>query len=115
MSNQTAFQPMGKTYVCVGNGAVSAVVSVVADSPVNQYDFYNSGPGFAFIRICSSAANTAVQPTAAAPNYGWGIDSGQRVIRGGWQSGLQSNVTISVCTSGANILATVYITPGEGM
>lgn len=116
MANNIAFQPLGKTYVVAGNGTIGVTVAVLADSPSNQFDFYNNSNNIAYIAIGSSAnVTTAGVPAVGSPSYGWPLPGGQRVIRSGLQSGQFTNVTVSVASIGGNTIATVFITPGEGI
>lgn len=115
MSQQTPFQPMGKTVLAIANG-VSGIVTVTADSPCNQFRFFNANATMVYINIGNAAGNTtATIPTAGTPAYGIPIASGQQDITfTGWQSGGFSNVTIALITPASNLLAQVFITPGEG-
>ena len=107
MANNIAFQPMGKTYkVSANTGGVSTAVA--ADSPANQFRFYNSSTTDAvFVRIGGEAA----KPDANA-EYGVAIGPGDTEILSGSQS-WSANVTVGVVAA-ANT-PVVYVTPGEGL
>jgi hypothetical protein len=115
MATQTPFQPMGKTVLAVANGT-SAIVNIVADSPCNQFRFFNANSSVVFVTIGNAAGNTsATIPTAGTPAYGIPIASGaQDITLTGWQSGGFSNVVIALISTGPNVTSQVYITPGEG-
>lgn len=115
MANQTPFQPMGKTVLAVANGT-SGIVTVTADSPCNQFRFFNANATLVFVTIGSAAGNaTATIPTAGTPAYGIPIAPGlQDITLTGWQSGGFSNVTIALISTGPNVTSQVFITPGEG-
>jgi hypothetical protein len=107
MANNIAFQPMGKTYkVSANTGGVSTAVA--ADSPVNQFRFYNSSASDAvFVRI----GGEAKEPNANA-EYGVAIGPGDTEILTGTQS-WSANVTVGIVAA-ANT-PVVYVTPGEGL
>lgn len=115
MATQTPFLPMGKTVLAVANGT-SSLVTITADSPCNQFRFFNANASIVFVNIGTSAGNvSAAIPTVATPNYGIPIPPGDNDITlSGWQSGAFSNVVIALITYGANITSQVFITPGEG-
>lgn len=113
MSNQTPFQEMGRTYVAVANGT-SGTIIVTADSPPQQYSFYNANATTVYVNIGSAAGNTtAAVPVPGTPAYGMPIPGATRMTLSGWQ-GQGSNVTIAVISVGPNITNQVFITPGEG-
>lgn len=115
MSQQTPFQPMGQTVLAIANG-VSGIVTITADSPCNQFRFFNANATLVFVTIGNAAGNaTAAIPTVAAPAYGIPIAPGQQDITlTGWQSGGFSNVKIALISTGPNVTSQVFITPGEG-
>lgn len=99
--------------MAVANGT-SSIVTVTADSPCNQFRFFNANSSVVFVTIGSAAGNvTATIPTAATPAYGIPIASGAQDIT---LSGLQafSNVSIALISTGPNVTSQVFITPGEG-
>ena len=113
MANNIAFQPMGKTYKVLAPTANTAVVvTVVADSPVQQYHVANpSTTDTVFVRISGTSSNAAVPTNTGA--YGVAITPmAERVITQ-YQSAPSENVYVSVIGTAANAL--VYVTPGEGL
>jgi len=114
MSTITAFQPMGKTFVLVGN-STNKTVTVSADSPVSQYLFVNheiaSTGQPLYVRISPTSGNAAAVPNAASGNYGIPIRPAESLVLTGPNS--TGNVFISFLTSTGT--ANVYVTPGEGL
>ena len=114
MSTITAFQPMGKTYVLVGN-STSQTVTITADSPVSQYLFVNhelaSTGQPLYVRISRTSGNAAAVPNATSGNYGIPIRPAESLVLSGPNS--TGNVYISFLTSTGT--ANVYVTPGEGL
>ena len=114
MSTITAFQPMGKTYVLVGN-STSQTVTITADSPVSQYLFVNHEPASTgqpvYVRISRTSGNAAAVPNATSGNYGIPIRPAESLVLSGPNS--TGNVYISFLTSTGT--ANVYVTPGEGL
>jgi hypothetical protein len=114
MSTITAFQPMGKTFVLVGN-STNQTVTVSADSPVSQYLFVShevaSTGQPVYVRISPTSGNAAAVPNAASGNYGIPIRPGSDIVLTGPNS--TGNVYISFLT--ATGTANVYVTPGEGL
>ena len=114
MSTITAFQPMGKTYVLVGN-STSQTVTITADSPVSQYLFVNhelaSTGQPLYVRISRTSGNAAAVPNATSGNYGIPIRPAESLVLSGPNS--TGNVFISFLTSTGT--ANVYVTPGEGL
>ena len=114
MSTITAFQPMGKTFVLVGN-STNQTVTVSADSPVSQYLFVSHEPAATgqpvYVRISPTSGNAAAVPNAASGNYGIPIRPASSLVITGPNS--TGNVFISFLT--ATGTANVYVTPGEGL
>ena len=116
MANNIAFQPMGKTVKVVATGAAnteSAVFTITADSPVNQYYISNDNVNnFAYVRInATNLFNVALPDTVsgyclAIPPYGFKVFTSIQV-------GPTANVYAKVIGDAAN--SSVYITPGEGI
>lgn len=115
MATQTPFQPMGKTVLAVANGT-SQIVTIQADSPCSQLRFFTPNATSVYITIGSVAGNVAaVIPTVGTPAYGIPIPSGGNDITlTGLQAGSFSNCAVGIISSGPNITAQVFITPGEG-
>ena len=107
MATNIPFQPMGKTYKVTANtGGVST--AIVADSPSNQFRFFNSSTtDTVFVRI----GGAATAPNANA-EYGVAIGPGDTAILSGSQS-WSANVVVGIAAA-ANT-PVVYVTPGEGL
>lgn len=116
MSNQTSFQPMGQTFVANVASTIAQSMAVTADAPCNQFRIY-SPSGDVFIRISDTAGNSVVTvPKPGTPSYGIPIEQGTISIISGWQSGPNSNLTISMVNQSNSASAIlVYVTPGEGI
>lgn len=116
MANQIPFQPMGQTFVANVATTVVQSMAVTADAPCNQFRVYSPSSDV-FIRLSDTAGNSAVVlPKPGAPGYGIPIVQSAVSIISGWQSGPNSNLTISLVNS-ANVVGSVlvYVTPGEGI
>lgn len=113
MANNIAFQPMGKTYkVIAPTSSTPVIVTVSADSPVQQYHVANpSTTDTVFVRISGTSQNAAV-PTNTG-EYGVAIPPMADRVLTQYQSAPSANVYISVIGTTAN--ATLYVTPGEGL
>ena len=113
MANNIAFQPMGKTYRVLAPTANTAViVTVVADSPVQQYHVANpSTTDTVFVRISGTSSNAVVPTNAGA--YGVAIPPMADRVLTQYQSAPSANVYVSVIGTEANAL--IYVTPGEGL
>jgi hypothetical protein len=114
MSNITAFQPMGKTFVLVAN-TTSQTVTLSSDSPTNQYLFVShelaaSGQPV-YVRISPTSGNAAAVPNATSGNYGIPIRPASSLVLTG--ASTTANVYITFLTSTGT--ANVYVTPGEGL
>ena len=112
MANNTAFQPMGKTTLLTATTSTSTV-SVIADSPVNQFMLVNTGTNDVFINLSANSAITAVRPTAGTPQYGFCLGANSYKVIGN----SQSSPSVTIYVSGVSNAGTsfVYITPGEGL
>jgi hypothetical protein len=116
MANNIAFQPMGKTYMLSANTAVQSV-TVVADSPVNQYLFVNHEKESAgvpvYVRLSASSGNNVAIANATTAQYGVPIPPASQVVLTGPQCSGTSNCFITfIAPSGT---PAVYVTPGEGL
>lgn len=113
MANNIAFQPMGKTYkVLAPTSSTPVIVTVVADSPVQQYHVVNpSTTDTVFVRISGTSENAAVPTNAGA--YGVAVPPMADRVLTQYQSAPSSNVYVSIISTAANAL--VYVTPGEGL
>ena len=115
MANNTAFQPMGKTYQVTGN-VTANTITITADSPVNQYLVVShektNGTGVPiYVRISASNVNAAL-PTSAG-GYGIPIAPGSHMVFSGPQVSPNTSVYFSAITESGT--AEVYVTPGEGL
>jgi hypothetical protein len=115
MANNIAFQQMGKTVRVAASGAnnQSAVVTITADSPVNQY--YLSNPdqtNNVYVKISATASFNVSLPDAA-PDYVIPVPPYSYKVITGPQVSATANTYIRVIGDGAN--ATCYVTPGEGL
>ena len=77
MANNIAFQPMGKTIRVTAAANVANTLSMIADSPSNQYLVVNhektNGTGFpVYVRISATNVNAAL-PTGNNSNAAYGI------------------------------------------
>jgi len=114
MSNQTAFQPMGKTALLSANTTSGNVqVGITADSPVNQFLFVNTGTNDVFVNIGANASITSTRPTAGTNQYGFCIGANMQRVIGNSQSGPNVTIYVAGVSNAGNSL--VYITPGEGL
>jgi hypothetical protein len=113
VANNIAFQPMGKTYKVLAPTANTAVVvTVVSDSPVQQYHVANpSTTDTVFVRISGTSQNAALPTNTGA--YGVALPPTTERVLTQYQSAPSSNVYVSVIGAEAN--AIVYVTPGEGV
>ena len=114
MSNITAFQPMGKTFVLVAN-TTSQTVTLSSDSPTNQYLFVShevaSTGQPVYVRISPTSGNAAAVPNATSGNYGIPIRPAYDIVLSGASTTANVSITFLTATGTAN----VYVTPGEGL
>ena len=113
MSNITAFQPMGKTFVLVAN-STSQTVTLSSDSPTNQYLFVSHEAAAGqpvYVRISPTSGNAAAVPNATSGNYGIPIRPGSDIVLTGASTTANVSITFLTATGTAN----VYVTPGEGL
>jgi hypothetical protein len=116
MANNIAFQPMGKTVKVVATGSAnteSALFTITATSPVNQYYLSNdSVNSFAYVWI--SATNTFnVALPDVTPSYVVAVPPYAYLTITGPQVSQSANVYAKVIGDAAN--SAVYVTPGEGL
>jgi len=113
VANNIAFQPMGKTFKVIAPSANTAVVvTVTADSPVQQYHIANpSATDTAFVRISGTSQNAAIPTNTGA--YGVAIPPLADRVLTQYQTAPSANVFVSVIGTAAN--TTLYVTPGEGL
>lgn len=115
MANNIPFQPMGKTVKVLATGAAnteSAVFTITATSPVNQYYLSNDNiNNFAYVWI-SPTANFNVALPDVTPGYVIAVPPYAYLTITGPQVGPTANVYAKVIGDAAN--SAVYVTPGEG-
>lgn len=116
MANNIPFQPMGKTYQVTANSTSANTITVIADSPVNQFLVVShektNGTGHpVYVRINATAANAAIPSANAA--YGIPIPPGHMFVFSGPQCGPSKTVYFSAISETGE--PEVYITPGEGL
>lgn len=117
MAEETPFQPNGKTVLAVANGT-SQIVSITADAPSNQLRFFVANATQVFVSVFLGAPGNLVAsiPVVGTPAYGMPLPIGPADITlSGIQSGSSSNCCVAIVSTGPNITAQVYITPGEGI
>ena len=114
MSTITAFQPMGKTFVLVGN-STNQTVTVSADSPVSQYLFVNhelaaTGQPVYFV-ISANSSVTCTLPANGSPQYALvSVPASTKVYTVPYQI---SSTPIYIAFIG-EAASEAYFTPGEG-
>ena len=118
MANNIAFQPMGKTVKVVATGAAnteSAVFTIQATSPVNQYFLSNdSVNNFAYVWINpTNSFNVALPETAVTGSYVVAVPPYAYFAITGPQVGPGRDVYAKVIGDSTN--SAVYVTPGEGL
>jgi hypothetical protein len=116
MAKNSAFYPMGKTFLLNAN-ATNNVANVYADSPSSQYLFVNheiaSTGQPVYVRISATSGANAAVASNTTPQYGIPIRPAESLVLSGPQCGNGTNVYITFITSTG--LSNVYVTPGEGM
>jgi hypothetical protein len=115
MANNIPFQAMGPTVACTVTGAAntqSAVFTITATSPCQQYYIANGDNNFAVYIAISSASNLTAQLPETTPNYVITLPPYAYKVITGPQVSQSSNVYARIIGDGAN--ASCYITPGEG-
>jgi len=116
MANNIAFQPMGKTVKVAVSGAAntqSAVFTITADSPVNQYYISNADTNAAVYVWISATSSFNVALPDVAPSYVISLPPYAYKVITGPQVSSSGNVYARVIGDAAN--ASVYVTPGEGL
>jgi len=116
MANNIAFQPMGKTVKVVATGSAnteSALYTITATSPVNQYYLSNDNVNsFAYVWISATSTFNVALPDVVpgyvvpVPPYSYKVITGPQVSQ-------SANVYAKVIGDAAN--SAVYVTPGEGL
>jgi len=116
MAYNSAFYPMGRTFVLVGN-TTNQSANIYSDSPCAQYLFVNhevaSTGQPVYVRISATAGQNAAVANATSGNYGVPIRPAESLVLSGPQCSSSSNVYITYITAAGT--ANVYVTPGEGM
>jgi len=116
MAKNSAFYPMGKTFLLNAN-TTNNVANVYADSPSNQYLFVNhevaSTGQPVYVRISATSGAYAAVATITSPQYGVPIRPAESLVLSGPQCGNGINVFITFITTTG--LSNVFVTPGEGM
>ena len=115
MANNIAFQAMGKTVKVAAVGAAntaSAVFTITADSPCQQYYLSNSDTNAAVYVKISTSSSLTIQTPDVGPDYVISLPPFSYKVFTGVQVSPTANVYARVIGDGAN--ASVYITPGEG-
>lgn len=108
---------MGKTVLAVANGTAQ-IITISADSPCNQLRFFNANSTLVFASLFPGATGNLVAaiPAVGTPAYGMPLPVGQTdIVLSGQQAGSFSNCAVSLISSGPNLTAQIYITPGEGI
>jgi len=118
MANNIAFQPMGKTVKITATGPAnteSAVFTITADSPSNQYYISNDGVNnFVYVWISSTSTfNVALPESNVAGSYVLPLPPFSYKVITGPQVGPNKTVYAKVIGDSTNSAA--YITPGEGL
>ena len=114
MANNIAFQPMGKTVSVSVSGAAnteSSIITVKADSPVNQYSLSNEGNATVYVGISATTPFNVALPGTASGYVIPVLANSTRIITT-IQTGF-NNVYAKIIGYGTN--ASCYITPGEGI
>ena len=113
MANNIPFQAMGKTVSISVSGAAnteSSIVTIKADSPVNQYLLVNDGNATVYVGISQTTPFNIALPETASGYVIPVLANSTRIITS-IQTGF-NNVYAKIIGDGAN--ADCYITPGEG-
>jgi hypothetical protein len=116
MANNIAFQPMGKTIKIITNSSTANNLTILSDSPSNQYRLANHTalPVYVWISASGNLTNAAA-PTGNGANAQYAVvvpGNTVSVITGPQCTNTTSVQVSAICESGN---PDVYITPGEGL
>lgn len=116
MANNIAFQPMGKTVQVVTANTAANNVTMVSDSPCQQYRLASHGanPVYVWISPAATPANVSI-PTGNGANAGYAImipPNSATVITGPQVS---STAAVQVSARSETGTPEIYVTPGEGL
>lgn len=117
MANNIAFQPMGKMYKC--NATVnSQTISIVSDSPVQQYMIISHEPTGGsgrpvYVRLSTSSNVNIAAPTNGSPQYGVVIPPDTVMVISGPQCNPSTPVYCAFISESDS--PECYIVPGEGL
>lgn len=118
MANNIPFQPMGKTYKLAASTSTVQVLTINADSPVNQYLFVNhenpTGQPV-YVRISDTANTNVAIPGSGTANAAYGIPvrPSSYLILTGPQTSNTKNAYVTILSETGT--PEIYVTPGEGM
>lgn len=112
MANNIPFQATGQTYKVSASNTAANTISILANTPSNQYMVVNHNANKpVYIRLSASATNAAVP--GGQPAYGIPIPPNTIRIFTGPQCGPNTNSYFSAISD--NDAPDVYVTPGEGL